>query len=231
MENIYVDIFTTKGLEYVLVIAFLLSLVLFWRILNKPAGIWGISPAIGNSGSVRVDWFAMAEDAFYHQGHSWARPGEGDVVEVGMDDFSQRLLGKPEAFDLPSVGSSVDQGEMGWKLRVGTHWFDVLSPVGGEVVEVNEKVLRTPGVVNDDPYRRGWILKVRSPKLRTNLTNLLTGGLARSWMEETVRSLREMISSHPVPVMQDGGVPLTGFAKSISPDHWEDVAREFLRTS
>jgi hypothetical protein len=50
-------------------------------------------------------------------------------------------------------------------------------------------------------------------------------------MEETVRLLREKISSHPVPVLQDGGVPVSGFAKSISPEHWDDLAREFLRTS
>jgi glycine cleavage system H lipoate-binding protein len=231
MENVYVDIFTTKGLEYVLVIAFLLSLVLFWRILNRPVGVRGIATASGGSGSVRVDWFTMAEDAFYHQGHSWVRPVEGDVAEVGMDDFAQRLLGRAEALDLPPIGSSVEQGESGWKLRVGTQWLDMLSPVDGEVVAVNEMVLRSPGMLNEDPYSRGWLLKVRSPKLRANLKNLLSGRLARSWMEETVRLLREKISSHPVPVLQDGGVPVSGFAKSISPEHWDDLAREFLRTS
>jgi glycine cleavage system H lipoate-binding protein len=231
MGDFYVDIYATKGLEYLLVIVFLTSLILFWRMLNRP-GRSARGPALAEAqAQPTMEWFTLAEDRYYHQGHSWVRPGEGDVVEVGMDDFAQRLLGIPEAIGLPAVGSSVEQGENGWKLRVGTHWFDVLSPVGGEVVEVNEKVLRTPGMLNDDPYSQGWLLKVKSPKLRANLKNLLTGRLARSWMEETVRSLRETISSHPVPMMQDGGLPVPGFSKNISPDHWDDLARHFLGTS
>jgi glycine cleavage system H lipoate-binding protein len=231
MDNVYVDIFTTKGLEYLLVIGFLVSLVVFWRILNRPAGLRSMPVVFGGSGSTQVDWFTLADDAFYHQGHTWARLESGDVVEVGMDDFAQRLLGKAEAFDLPAPGARVEQGEKGWRLQVGSRWLDVLSPVGGEVIAVNEGVLRSPGIMNNDPYRQGWLLKVRSSKLRANLKNLFRGRLARSWMEETVRSLRETISTHPVPVMQDGGMPVTGFARSISPDHWDELAREFLLTS
>ncbi len=230
MDNFYVDIFSTKGLEYGLVIVFLISLVIFWRILQKPAP----SRVPGSAGAAtipRVEWFAMANGLYYHQGHSWARPEGEDLVSIGIDDFAQRLLGKADAVRLPAVGASVGQGERGWMFRFGTRAIDLLSPVGGTVVEVNTELLSSPGIINDDPYGKGWILKVRNPKLPANLKNLLRGGLASSWMEQTVSQLRQRIAPDGVPVLQDGGVPVAGFARNVSPDHWDELAREFLLTS
>ena len=230
MDNFYVDIFSTKGLEYGLVIVFLISLVLFWRFLQKPATS-RVSVPLATATIPRVEWFALAKGLYYHQGHSWARREGEALVRIGIDDFAQRLLGKPDAVDLPAVGTTLEQGARGWMFRFGSRAIDLLSPVGGTVVAVNEEVLSAPGLINDDPYGKGWILKVQTPGLPANLRNLLRGHLASSWMEETVSLLRQRMSPEGVPVLQDGGVPIVGFARNVSPDHWDELAREFLLTS
>ena len=92
----------------------------------------------------------------------------------------------------------------------------------------------TPRLLNDDPYGKGWLFEVRSPRLKSNLKNLLSGGLARSWMERAGAALRGRIAiasgGELGVVLQDGGLPVAGIARELSPDGWEEVARDFLLT-
>lgn len=231
MENEYVDIFATKGIEYLLVIAFLLTLMFFWRILNKPKTLVAQSRTSEHSHTSPIDWFELADDRYFHQGHSWVMPEDQELVTVGIDDFAQKLLGKANAIVLPQVGSRVGQGEVGWKFQFDTASIDLLSPVNGQVVALNSQVLQSPSVVNQDPYGNGWLLKVRVPKMRSNLNNLLHGALASAWMRETVEDLRQRMSGNIGPVLQDGGVPVIGFARSLAGDTWKDFASGFLLSS
>jgi len=225
----YVDIFATKGIEYLMVIGFLMMLVVFWRALARTPRAMAAPAHAGRPAGPQA-WFDLAEGLFYHQGHTWAAPEEDGVVRVGLDDFAQKLVGVAQRVDLPGVGSLVEQGEMGVKLNVAAKSIEVLSPVGGEVLAVNEEVLRSPGLINEDPYGKGWLFKVRVPKLRANLRNLLSGRLARLWMDSTVRALKRRMEGELGPVLQDGGVPVIGIAKDLSPDEWEEIAAEFLQT-
>jgi glycine cleavage system H protein len=225
----YVDIFATKGIEYLMVIGFLMMLVVFWRALVRTPRAVAAPVHAGRPAGPQA-WFDLAEGLFYHQGHTWAAPEEDGVVRVGLDDFAQKLVGVAQRVDVPGVGSLVEQGEMGVKLSVDAKSIDVLSPVGGEVLAVNEEVLRSPGLINEDPYGKGWLFKVRVPKLRANLRNLLSGRLARVWMDTTVRALKRRMEGELGPVLQDGGVPVIGIAKDLSPDEWEEIAAEFLQT-
>jgi glycine cleavage system H protein len=67
-----------------------------------------------------------------------------------MDDFAQKLVGKPNTINLPEVGSQIEQGSSGWKLGFGSTSIDMMSPVNGEVVKINEEVLKSPDLVNQD---------------------------------------------------------------------------------
>jgi len=224
----YVDIFATKGIEYIVVISFLLALVPFWLALNRPAKK-ALMHGKRKLASIR-NWFSFVEGRYYHQGHSWALPVGDNRVRVGLDDFAQKLLGKPQAIILPRIGDSLTQGDKGWQLEVDSKTIDILSPVNGKVVRVNNKALASPELVNQNPYQEGWLFEVEAPKAKADLNNLFSGKLAKDWMLETVSTLRAKMSGELGMAMQDGGVPIDGFAKSLSPDHWDDVAAEFLLT-
>jgi glycine cleavage system H lipoate-binding protein len=227
----HVDVFATKGAEYLLVIGFLLVLALFWRLMNLRPRAAHSSLSSAEHAPALVDWFRLDSGCYYHQGHSWALPEDDQVVRVGIDDFAQRLLGQVESIDLPEIGSQLRQGEKGWKFNVLSKIVDVLSPVNGEVLAVNEEIARSPDLINDDPYERGWLLKVRVPRMKSDLKNLLSGGIASAWMAETVSTLRERMSDRLGLAMQDGGIPVSGFATALAPDRWHEVAAEFLMTS
>ncbi len=224
----YVDIFATKGIEYLLVLGFLFSLILYWKFLSQPAGRAPALAAASRPVFSLNPWFSLAEGLFYHQGHSWAVPEQRNVVRVGIDDFAQQLLGELSSVDLPQIGTRLEQGEKGWKLWVDSKSIDVLSPVEGKVLAVNEEILKVPDLINQDPYRKGWLMKVEVPNTKKNLKNLLSGRLAKAWMEETVDTLRQKMGGELGIALQDGGVPIAGIARALSPDKWDEVAMEFL---
>ena len=227
-EFTYVDLFATKGAEYMLVLAFLALLVPFWQVLNRPvrAGL----RAARRLGASIAHWFRLPEGIYYHLGHSWAMP-QGEVVRVGVDDFAQRLVGRPQALHLPPVGSRVEQGEVAWRLSVDSKAVDMLSPVTGEVVAVNERVLERPELINQDPYGEGWLLAVKPHNHRANFRNLLRGKVANAWMRVTADALQERMGGELGTVLQDGGLPVTGLARALWLDGWDRMAREFLLTA
>lgn len=224
------DLFATKGMEYLLVIGFLVALTVFWRILNGSTAPQRISGAASRLLTASGAWFHLPELLYCHQGHTWARPEADDLVGVGIDDFAQRLLGRATSVELPPVGTDIEQGDHGWRLRFDSKAIDLLSPVNGKVVAVNEAVLRSPGLINQDPYGEGWLMKIRVPKLHANLKNLLSGTLSEAWLAQTVRDLQLRIAGNLGTLLQDGGVPVSGIAKQVSAERWDELAMEFLLT-
>ncbi|GAB4367129.1 MAG: hypothetical protein Kow0042_07480 [Calditrichia bacterium] len=224
----YVDLFATKGLEYILVIGFLLVFALFWVYFDKPTKD-RVKSAIRTMTGTN-SWFHLAKGFYYHQGHTWVRPESAGVVKVGLDDFAQKFIGKPQSLILPEVGSRLEQGEEGWKLKINSREISMLSPVDGEIIAVNEQALRSPEIITEDPYHNGWLLKVQVPRIQSNLKNLLTGNLAVNWMEHTVNKLRQRMTGELGMVLQDGGAIVPGFGRELSPDGWEQLAAEFFLT-
>jgi glycine cleavage system H lipoate-binding protein len=226
----YVDIFATKGIEYLLVISFLLLFTFFWRMLNRPAN--AIYEAAGSVVPALSEWFHFPDEkVYYHQGHSWAMPESGNVVRVGIDDFAQKLVGKIDSITLPKVGSQVTQGEKAWSLLVGSKSIDMLSPVDGKIVDINEGLLNSPEGINRDPYGQSWLMKVQSPKISANLKNLLSGKLAKRWMEGVRENLLSRMNYNLGTVYQDGGVPVDGIARNLDRKEWDEIVKEFFLIS
>jgi glycine cleavage system H lipoate-binding protein len=219
METVPPDLFATKGVEYLIVIGYLVALVVIWRLLREPGPVVAVRPRVGG-------WFVLPEEYCFHQGHSWAIPEDQNVVRVGMDDFAHRLLGRPDAIELPAMGTHLLQGERGWEIRVGSTSLGMLSPVEGEVVGVNYEVVDSPEILCSDPYNQGWLLKVRVPEQRRNQRNLLCGTLAQAWLEEQLRSMRVDLGLVLPELEAQAGCD--GFARVVAPDDWREVAGNLL---
>jgi len=228
MEGIrFIDIYATKGIEYLIVIAFFAAFVLFCRYMYRPGE--GRAPA-ATIAPESVTRFRVPEGLFYHQGHGWLRPEPGSIGVVGLDDFAQKFIGKIDAVDLPPVGSRLAQGDKGWSLVVDGVPIPMLSPVAGEVVEVNPEVLRSPEILREDPYGKGWLLKVKSTRIAANTRNLLSGKLARAWMESALDKLHPLHGESLGPVLQDGGLMVDGIARVLGGDQWVGLAKTHLMT-
>ncbi len=224
----YVDIFATKHIEYLLVIGFLLLFILFWRYLNKP--VRAVIEATERIVPSLNGWFRLPETYYYHLGHSWAIPEDRYLVKVGMDDFAQKLVGKIDEIMLPKIGSTIQQGDKGWMLKVDSKIIDMLSPVDGKVVAINEEVLQSPERINKDPYHN-WLIKVETPRFSVNKRNLLQGALAKKWMEEVRENLLSRMNYNLGLVYQDGGPIVDGMAKSLDREKWDEIIKDFFLVS
>ena len=100
------------------------------------------------------------EDLRYHAEHDWARV-EGDVATLGITWYAQDALGEIVHYEPPDEGSSVAKDESYGEVESVKAVSDVISPLTGEVVEVNAKVVEEPETINDDPYGEGWLVRVR----------------------------------------------------------------------
>jgi glycine cleavage system H lipoate-binding protein len=190
-------------------------------------------PLFPEAAAVEPVWVAgyqLPESLHYHRGHTWTRPMDADNVVVGMDDFARRLLGPAREMRLPAVGTWLRQGESGFGVTVDDRTAELVSPIEGEVVEVNEALREQPTLATDDPYGRGWLVKVRTADLTANLRNLLSGRLARILDEAAREGLDLRLMALSGSVLQDGGEPVADFAKHLPVAEWKRLVGEFLLT-
>lgn len=99
-------------------------------------------------------------DLQYHEEHDWARI-DGDVATFGITWYAQDQLGEVVFFDPPAVGAIVTRGEPYAEVESVKAVSDVIAPLSGEIVEVNEDLSSGPEAINEDPYQGGWMVKVR----------------------------------------------------------------------
>ena len=228
--------YATKGFEYLLILGFLALFTLFYLYFTSDR-FEKITAVISSTIDQLVDWFRVPDNILFHQGHAWARIEESEpgIVKVGMDDFAQKMAGPMGLRNNPAVGSVIRQGERGWSLQDGEKSVDMLAPVSGEVTEVNTALLAELDKDSDeisalanDPYGKGWILKVKPENFERERKGLLSGALARKWMAEETDHLRLKMSPELGAVMQDGGVPVAGMAKNIDAEEWDTLLKEFF---
>ncbi|HKY23524.1 MAG TPA: glycine cleavage system protein GcvH [Gaiella sp.] len=100
------------------------------------------------------------EGLVYHPEHDWARI-DGDEAVLGITWYAQDALGELVHFEAPEVGSTVTKDQAYAEVESVKAVSDVIAPLSGEVLEVNEKALDAPETINEDPYGEGWLVRVR----------------------------------------------------------------------
>ncbi len=202
-----------------------------WRLARR-AKVKTLAPEAGEQvpgfPMSMVGGFRAPANLAYHPGHAWAMKESHRLVRIGLDDFAARVVGQIDRIDLPARGRWLRQGERGWTVARGSHRFEMLSPIEGEVVEVNPEVLRDPSLAHQDPYGTGWLMAVNAPAVEGNLKNLLHGRLAQRWMEESVEGLHTRLSPGSEARLQDGGQAIGDVLSLVPEFQWEAFVREML---
>jgi glycine cleavage system H protein len=99
-------------------------------------------------------------DLKYHPEHDWARL-DGDTATLGITDYAQEQLGEVVFFDPPAVGTAIRKDESYAEVESVKAVSDVIAPLSGEIVEVNEALGDEPETINADPYGKGWLVRIR----------------------------------------------------------------------
>ncbi|MBL7179001.1 MAG: glycine cleavage system protein H [Desulfobacterales bacterium] len=173
--------------------------------------------------------FELAEDFYYHEGHTWAKPEYGGRVRVGLDDFAQKLIGKLGRVELPNIGQEVKQGEVGFQIRRNGEIAKILSPMDGIVAHVNDKLRDQPELANESPYESGWLFTIEPTKLRKNLKGLYYGQEARNFINEEKEKLFAM-AHEDLRLAADGGGSVDDISQELEGQNWAKFVKTFLKT-
>jgi glycine cleavage system H lipoate-binding protein len=174
--------------------------------------------------------FEVPMNHYFHNGHTWARIESGGFIRIGLDDFALKVLGKADGLDLPLMGKELDQGAVGWGLKRKDNLADVLSPVDGVIVDVNDSVRENPALANREPYGDGWLFTVRHPNIKRTVQKLMDDSATLRWMGEEVATLENMVEEVAGPLAADGGFFQEDIYGNLPDLGWNRLTRAFLKT-
>ncbi|MDR3188517.1 MAG: glycine cleavage system protein GcvH [Prevotellaceae bacterium] len=103
----------------------------------------------------------IPENLKYSSDHEWIRAEADGTAYVGITDYAQSQLGDIVLVDVPTVGETLAQGDLFGVVEAVKTVSDLLMPVGGEVLALNDALNNAPELVNQDPYGKGWMVKVK----------------------------------------------------------------------
>ena len=214
-----VDLFATKGIEYIFILGFLGILVFFWKAINpeKKSGL----AMIANK-AMGVNWFPVETNRYYHQGHMWVQPTGNNEALVGLDVLACKFLGPEKEIEIISKTEKLSQGAEVVRIKVDGLSVPVVSPVDGKIIAKN---LEDGCPAPKKPVGVEWLFKVKADNLKANLNNLLSGKMAQRWREETEAILNSKISPELGLVLQDGGEIQDGFGLSLPEETRDELIK------
>lgn len=174
-----------------------------------------------------VAGFALPDNLRYHPGHTWAVAESADLVRVGIDDFAAKIAGDVTTIDIPQRGQWIRQGQRIIAMHHDGRDIELVSPIEGTVLDINQNALADPKLVKSDPYGDGWLLTVNSPDAKTNFRNLLGGTLARRWMDDTATRLRALALPNAATA-QEGGLAVGNIIDELPEADWTKITKELF---
>jgi len=140
---------------------------------------------------MEIEGYFLPDDFYYHKEHFWAKV-EGDIVITGTTDFAQKLAGQIVYVELPAVGRVVEQGKPCGAMESGKWVGRIYAPVSGKVESTNQDLEDTPELINDSPYEKGWLYKIRSSNLQEELKNLMKGASVVEFIKSEIERVKKM---------------------------------------
>jgi len=132
---------------------------------------------------MNVEGYNIPEEFYYSKEHEWILVKK-DYAIIGITDYAQKALHEIVYVELPTVGSKLKQTQSIGTVESVKAVSEVFTPISGEVTEVNEKLAESPELLNKDPYKDGWIMKVRPTNLKKDLEKLMTAQQYAEYMKK-----------------------------------------------
>jgi glycine cleavage system H protein len=135
---------------------------------------------------VKVDDYEVPEGLYYHTEFGWARVEDGKV-RVGITDYAQKQLREIVYVELPSVGDDIKLDDPFGTVESVKAVSDLVAPLSGKIEQVNEEVGNKPELLNEDPYKNGWLLVIAPTDLDAELKKLMDFNKAVAWHKSLIK--------------------------------------------
>jgi glycine cleavage system H protein len=177
--------------------------------------------------------FDLPEGTSLATNHTWLRPdGQGNII-IGLDELIGKMIGAADEIILPPIDTSVARAATPVTFIAQGKKLNVALPVSGHVAEVNAYAKSHPGLSVQDPYGKGWLVKIRpTGSTPTNGLSTLKGEQARAWLKEQLQEMKEFfVANMPSPqfaTIQDGGLPADGLLQQHEQEVWRAFQESFV---
>lgn len=230
----YHDIFQTKGIEYIIIIAFLLLLVPFWIIINKRAVIvQNIRKALG---ILTMEVLKIPKGLFYTRNHTWTYLERSGTAKVGLDDLLMHITGEVKLNYKKNPDEMVKKGDIIAEIDQDGKLLRIHSPISGKIMRKNPVLNDNAGVLNLDPYIKGWIYDIQPDKWMEETQSYYFSEEAIQWSKRELERFKDFMtvslgknSAEPSMVILQEGGELSDNALSEMPEEiWQEFQHEFL---
>jgi glycine cleavage system H protein len=230
----YHDIFATKGIEYLIIIAFLVLLIPFWIVLNKQKEIGRkIQKALG---ILSANILRIPQGLFYSQNHTWMYMEKSGAAKVGLDDLLLHITGEVRFNHYKNSGETISKGELLTEIDQNGKLLRIFSPVSGKITAMNPTINENPGMLNEDPYGEGWICKIKPSNWIAEAKSCYFAEEATNWSAKELERFKDFLAVSmknysPEPsmvILQDGGELCDHTLSAFSEEIWKDFETEFL---
>jgi glycine cleavage system H protein len=230
----YNNIFDTKGIEYLVIIGFLVLLIPFWVLLNKKANV--ISHAKKMLGVLSAGILKIPQGLFYSRNHSWTYLEKSGTAKVGLDDLVLHLMGDVKMQYLKNPDDPVRKGELLAEIDQNGKRLRVFSPISGKVVAPNELLTENPALLGEDPYGRGWIYEIRPSNWVAETNSYYFADQATDWLKKELERFKDFVAvkTHEYSpqtahvTLQDGGELADHLLTELPNEIWQDFQKDFL---
>jgi len=229
----YLDIFATKGIEYLIIIAFLALLIPFWLVLNKQVKVRKIQKALG---ALSASILRIPQGLFFSKNHTWMFLEKTGSAKVGLDDLLLHITGEVKFSNIKNPGEMIHKGELLTEIEQNGKLLQILSPVSGKITNINSIIHENPGRLNEDPYGKGWICEIKPSKWIVEADACYFAEAATHWSTIELERFKDFLAvsmknSSPessMVIMQDGGEICDHSLSVFSHEIWKDFEKEFL---
>ncbi|MBT3300600.1 MAG: glycine cleavage system protein H [Candidatus Marinimicrobia bacterium] len=130
--------------------------------------------------------FDFKPDRFYNSNHLWSKQEDDGRITIGMDELGLDSLGEMAYLSLPAVGSPVEMGKVMGSMEAAKMTGELFAPISGIVVEKNDAVLQNPLLVNEDPFDKGWLIKIEPANWADESAAMVSGDALPDWMKSEI---------------------------------------------
>ncbi len=231
----YHDIFQTKGIEYLIIIAFFMVLIPFWIMINRKTKF--VAKIQESLSRLTTSVLKIPMGVFYSQHHTWAFLEKSGSAQVGIDDWLLHITGASNVEPLKSVGETVKKGEVISTLIKDGKSLEVLSPISGTILKTNAKVFETPEKMLENPFDGGWLYKIVPANWKAETNQYYLGEDSKAWYESEMSRFKDFVAvsmaeSNPnlaQVVLQEGGELMDHPLAEMTSDVWNNFQQEFLK--
>jgi glycine cleavage system H protein len=230
----YTNIFETKGIEYLVVIAFLALLIPFWIVLNKQAKI---SRQIQHAlGILSANVLRIPQGLFYSANHTWTHLESSGLAKIGIDDLLLHITGEVRFSHLKKPGQQIQKGEALAEIGYGGKILRLFSPISGEIMGTNSLLTHNPEMLNEDPYKKGWMYKVKPSNWTAETNTYYLAEEATKWSVKELERFKDFLATSvgkytpesSEVIMQDGGEIFDHPLSALPDEVWQDFQKSFL---